>query len=101
MGPQLKGCGRFDIDLLAPPRRHASMGPQLKGCGRCRSCSLTIRQFLLQWGRSLRAAEGGVRTIQGLLDGAASMGPQLKGCGRRTLQRSIKRLNSRFNGAAA
>ena len=36
----------------------ASMGPQLKGCGRISKERKRLRSEELQWGRSLRAAEG-------------------------------------------
>ena len=58
------------------------MGPQLKGCGRRKILgAVGLGTVLLQWGRSLRAAEGvGTRTASS--GSTASMGPQLKGCGR-------------------
>ena len=34
------------------------MGPQLKGCGRLDALRVAITEYGLQWGRSLRAAEG-------------------------------------------
>ena len=58
MGPQLKGCGRAIVAPQVSENCLASMGPQLKGCGRT-SMSLRPRAHgPLQWGRSLRAAEG-------------------------------------------
>ena len=100
------------------------MGPQLKGCGRVAICRLPTVDSMLQWGRSLRAAEGGLDGRVVVDQPIASMGPQLKGCGRlasvkgptrrSALQwgRSLRaaegrrgqrsgRPRARFNGAAA
>ena len=37
------------------------MGPQLKGCGRFLKALREFKRVMLQWGRSLRAAEGAAR----------------------------------------
>ena len=58
------------------------MGPQLKGCGRRIEAFGRNYDEGLQWGRSLRAAEGWFTGGGGRAPQYASMGPQLKGCGR-------------------
>ena len=60
MGPQLDSCGRpnrVHRDVSAKP---ASMGPQLDSCGRYLNGNGNGLHRLLQWGRNLTVAEGGL-----------------------------------------
>ena len=63
MGPQLDSCGRRLPRKASASERCASMGPQLDSCGR-RVATLGNggQACMLQWGRNLTVAEGGIQT---------------------------------------
>ncbi len=60
MGPLPFGSGRASIDLRSCSRRRASMGPLPFGSGRSLRSRVCPRALVLQWGRSLSEAEGGI-----------------------------------------
>ena len=81
MGPQHKSCGEVWNDPPHISLGMASMGPQHKSCGEPSPKSWNSNAAVLQWGRSIRAAESVERLEAPLVHVAASMGPQHKSCG--------------------
>ena len=77
------------------------MGPQLKGCGRRNPCIIAVDEDTLQWGRSLRAAEGPYPLPIGKDTGGLQWGRSLRAAEGKH-QAVLDRLDDAgFNGAAA
>ena len=61
MGPQLKGCGRRAMRVYGAWNRVLQWGRSLRAAEGCQAGASDRPDHALQWGRSLRAAEGAQR----------------------------------------